>query len=86
MAIISHPWPSSLSPLKPNYATKITTRAAISSNTNIALNAATHTVDTYIQNGMVIGLGSGVVSHLAIQYLGQQLRSGALHDIVGVPM
>ncbi|XP_047338246.1 probable ribose-5-phosphate isomerase 4, chloroplastic [Impatiens glandulifera] len=34
---------------------------------------------------MVIGLGSGHASLLAIQYLGQQLRSGAIKDIVGIP-
>ena len=39
-------------------------------------------VDTYIKNGMVVGLGSGQVSGMAIQYLGRQLRSGALHDII----
>ncbi|KAE7996010.1 hypothetical protein FH972_000759 [Carpinus fangiana] len=34
---------------------------------------------------MVIGLGSGYASGMAIQYLGRQIRGGALKDIVGVP-
>ncbi|XP_050223534.1 probable ribose-5-phosphate isomerase 4, chloroplastic [Mercurialis annua] len=48
--------------------------------------AAKHTVDTYIESGMVIGLGSGHASAMAIQYLGRQFRAGALRDIVGIPM
>jgi ribose 5-phosphate isomerase A len=35
---------------------------------------------------MVVGLGSGQASGMAIQYLGRLLRTGALKDIVGVPM
>ncbi|TXG48228.1 hypothetical protein EZV62_027522 [Acer yangbiense] len=61
------------------------TRASTGNNSNLP-DAAKHTVDTYIKNGMVVGLGSGQVSGMAIQYLGRQLRLGALHDIVGVPM
>ncbi|KAL2484143.1 putative ribose-5-phosphate isomerase 4 [Forsythia ovata] len=49
------------------------------------LQAAKHTVDSYVENGMVIGLGSGRASGLAIQYLGRQLRSGHIKDIVGIP-
>ncbi|KAF5472156.1 hypothetical protein F2P56_008896 [Juglans regia] len=49
------------------------------------LQAAHYTVDTYIKTGMVIGLGSGYASGMAIQYLGRQLRAGVLKDIVGVP-
>ncbi|XP_022142641.1 probable ribose-5-phosphate isomerase 4, chloroplastic isoform X2 [Momordica charantia] len=48
--------------------------------------AAKHTVDAYIQSGMVVGLGSGQASGMAIQYLGRLLRTGALKDIVGIPM
>ncbi|CAB4307046.1 unnamed protein product [Prunus armeniaca] len=48
--------------------------------------AAHHTVDTYIKSGMVIGLGSGQASDMAIQYIGLQLGAGALKDIVGIPM
>ncbi|KAG8657409.1 hypothetical protein MANES_03G067266v8 [Manihot esculenta] len=50
------------------------------------LHAAKHTVDTYIKSGMVIGLGSGRASGMAIQYLGHLLHAGALKDIVGIPM
>lgn len=42
-------------------------------------------MDTYIKSGMVIGLGSGYASGMAIQYLGRQIRDGALKDITGVP-
>jgi ribose 5-phosphate isomerase A len=37
-----------------------------------------------IRDGMVVGLGSGSTAALMIQALGQKLRSGELHDIVGV--
>ncbi|KAI6703103.1 hypothetical protein NL676_012239 [Syzygium grande] len=49
------------------------------------LRAAKYTVDRYVKSGMVIGLGSGNASSMAIKYLGQQLSAGALEDIVGVP-
>ncbi|XP_057429562.1 probable ribose-5-phosphate isomerase 4, chloroplastic isoform X2 [Lotus japonicus] len=35
---------------------------------------------------MVVGLGSGHASGMAIQHLGRQLRTGNLKDIVGTPM
>ncbi|XP_021298255.1 probable ribose-5-phosphate isomerase 4, chloroplastic isoform X7 [Herrania umbratica] len=47
--------------------------------------AAKHTVDTFVKSGMVIGLGSGQASGMAIEYLGRQLRAGALKDLVGIP-
>ncbi|XP_057462667.1 probable ribose-5-phosphate isomerase 4, chloroplastic isoform X1 [Actinidia eriantha] len=47
--------------------------------------AAKSTVDTFIKSGMVVGLGSGLASHMAIQYLGRQLRLGTIKDIVGIP-
>ncbi|XP_076899173.1 putative ribose-5-phosphate isomerase 4, chloroplastic [Bidens hawaiensis] len=34
---------------------------------------------------MVVGLGSGVASSFAIEYLGHKLRVGLLKDIVGIP-
>jgi len=37
------------------------------------------------KGGMVIGLGFGYAQGLAIQYLGRQIRAGALKDVVGVP-
>ncbi|KAG6526787.1 hypothetical protein ZIOFF_016788 [Zingiber officinale] len=42
-------------------------------------------VDKYVRSGMVVGLGSGRASGLAIQYLGHRLRDGSLKDVVGVP-
>ncbi|XP_044479410.1 probable ribose-5-phosphate isomerase 4, chloroplastic isoform X2 [Mangifera indica] len=57
----------------------------VSGGSSVLLRAAKHTVDTYIKSGMVVGLGSGQASGLAIQYLGRQLRAGALKDVVGIP-
>ncbi|KDP34871.1 hypothetical protein JCGZ_09159 [Jatropha curcas] len=62
------------------------TRASTLADSSALLHAAKHTVDSYIESGMVIGLGSGNASGMAIQYLGRQLRTGALKDIVGIPM
>lgn len=42
-------------------------------------------VDSFVESGMVIGLGSGRASGYAIQYLGRQLRSGAVRDITAIP-
>ncbi|XP_022714488.1 probable ribose-5-phosphate isomerase 4, chloroplastic [Durio zibethinus] len=47
--------------------------------------AAKLTVDSFVKSGMVIGLGSGQTSAMAIQYLGQQLRARAFKHIVGIP-
>ncbi|KAA8537089.1 hypothetical protein F0562_029567 [Nyssa sinensis] len=47
--------------------------------------AAKNTVDTYIKSGMVVGLGSGRASRMAIQYLGLKLCAGSIKDIVGIP-
>ncbi|KAK2989346.1 hypothetical protein RJ640_013527 [Escallonia rubra] len=66
------------------FLTRIT-RSSLSSDNARLLQAAKYTVDTYITSGMVIGLGSGHASVLAIQYLGRQLRTGAIKDIVGIP-
>ncbi|CAH2046481.1 unnamed protein product [Thlaspi arvense] len=62
------------------------TSASLSPDVSPLLRAAHHTVDSYVKSGMVIGLGSGEGSDMAIRYLGQQLRSGSLEDVVGVPM
>lgn len=43
-------------------------------------------MDTYVKSGMVVGLGSGQASGMAIRHLGGQLRSGALKNVVGIPM
>ncbi|KAK1597020.1 hypothetical protein QYE76_016423 [Lolium multiflorum] len=47
--------------------------------------AAKLTVDEFVKSGMVVGLGSGAASGLAVQYLGTRLRRGSLTGIVGVP-
>ncbi|KAJ4751461.1 Ribose-5-phosphate isomerase A [Rhynchospora pubera] len=47
--------------------------------------AAKLTVDIYVKNGMVVGLGSGAASGIAIQHLGKRLKDGSLRDIVGIP-
>ncbi|KAJ4702804.1 Ribose-5-phosphate isomerase A [Melia azedarach] len=59
--------------------------STLSDGSSVLLQAAQHTVDTYVRSGMVVGLGSGKASAMAIQYLGRQLRTGALKDIVGIP-
>jgi len=46
--------------------------------------AAKLTVDRFVKSGMVVGLGSGPASALAVQYLGTRLRRGSLTDIVAV--
>ncbi|WVZ60781.1 hypothetical protein U9M48_010761 [Paspalum notatum var. saurae] len=46
--------------------------------------AAKLTVDKFVQSGMVVGLGSGPASALAIQYLATRLRRGSLTDITAV--
>lgn len=38
-----------------------------------------------MKSGMVVGLGSGAASGLAVQYLGTRLRRGSLTGIVGIP-
>ncbi|CAL5412663.1 unnamed protein product [Camellia sinensis] len=61
------------------------TRACLSHrNAPLLESAAKHTVDTFIKSGMVVGLGSGLASCIATQYLGRQLRVGAIKDIVGI--
>lgn len=48
--------------------------------------AAKQTVDYFVKDGMLLGLGTGSASSAAISYVGQKLRAGALRDVVGVPM
>ncbi|XP_022873659.1 probable ribose-5-phosphate isomerase 4, chloroplastic isoform X5 [Olea europaea var. sylvestris] len=68
---------------RPNALPLVTCNSLLDDST--LLQAAKYTVDSYVENGMVIGLGSGRASGLAIQYLGRQLRSGLIKDIVGIP-
>lgn len=37
-----------------------------------------------LASGMVVGLGTGSTAALAIEEIGKRLRTGALHDIVGI--
>src|SRR5215813_11170866 len=39
----------------------------------------------YVQSGMVVGLGAGSTAILATRRIGQLLREGRLHDIIGFP-
>ncbi|RZB64483.1 putative ribose-5-phosphate isomerase 4, chloroplastic isoform C [Glycine soja] len=69
---------------RPNFL-RMVTRSCLDDSSAL-LRAAQHTVDTYVKSGMVVGLGSGHASGMAIQHLGSQLRTGNLKDIVGIPM
>ncbi|XP_061370477.1 probable ribose-5-phosphate isomerase 4, chloroplastic isoform X2 [Gastrolobium bilobum] len=69
---------------KPNFL-RMVTRSCLDDSSAL-LRAAQYTVDTYVKSGMVVGLGSGHASGMAIQHLGRQLRIGNLKDIVGIPM
>jgi ribose 5-phosphate isomerase A len=40
---------------------------------------------TYVKQGMVLGLGSGSTTAIFIELLGEQLKTGALRDVLGVP-
>ncbi|CAL0334478.1 unnamed protein product [Lupinus luteus] len=64
---------------------RMVTRSCLDDSSAL-LQAAQFTVDTYVKSGMVVGLGSGHASGMAIQHLGRQLRTGNLKDIVGIPM
>ncbi|KAF5944867.1 hypothetical protein HYC85_018944 [Camellia sinensis] len=65
-----------------NSLVSITRSCLLHRNAPLLESAAKHTVDTFIKSGMVIGLGSGLASCTAIQYLGRQLRVGAIKDII----
>jgi ribose 5-phosphate isomerase A len=39
----------------------------------------------YVQSGMVVGLGAGSTAIFATRRIGQLLRGGRLHDIIGFP-
>jgi ribose 5-phosphate isomerase A len=38
-----------------------------------------------VESGMVVGLGAGSTAILAVRRIGQLLREGRLHDVVGIP-
>lgn len=64
---------------------RFVTRSTLSDPSGVLFLAAKHTVDSYVKSGMVVGLGSGHASALAIQYLGQQLRAGTIKHVTGIP-
>jgi ribose 5-phosphate isomerase A len=39
----------------------------------------------FVESGMVVGLGTGSTTQFALERLGEQLRSGGLRDVVGIP-
>ena len=47
--------------------------------------AAEAAIEAEVRSGMVLGLGTGSTASHVVITLGQLLRDGALHDIVGVP-
>jgi ribose 5-phosphate isomerase A len=51
---------------------------------NLKREAARHAL-SYVCSGMVLGLGTGSTTAYFLDLLGEQIRSGALRDIVGVP-
>ncbi|KAI3455872.1 hypothetical protein Pfo_012535 [Paulownia fortunei] len=77
--------PHSTRKIRSANALPMAVRSSLSDDSNLLLQAAKYTVDSFVENGMVIGLGSGRASGFAIQYLGRQLRSGAIKDITGIP-
>jgi ribose 5-phosphate isomerase A len=52
--------------------------------TSLKQRAAEHAA-TYIESGMVVGLGAGSTAVFALRRIAQLLRTGQLRDIVGVP-
>jgi ribose 5-phosphate isomerase A len=51
---------------------------------NLKQQAAQHALN-YVQDGMLLGLGSGSTAAYFIDLLGEKLRAGELHGITGVP-
>jgi ribose 5-phosphate isomerase A len=51
---------------------------------NLKRQSANHAL-TYVRDGMVLGLGTGSTNAYFIDLLGEQLQTGALQDIVGIP-
>jgi ribose 5-phosphate isomerase A len=51
---------------------------------NLKEQAAGHAL-SFVQDGMILGLGSGSTSAIFVDLLGEKIKAGALKDIVGVP-
>lgn len=47
--------------------------------------AAAERAVQFVESGMTVGLGSGSTAILAVRRIGELLRRGALHDLLGVP-
>jgi ribose 5-phosphate isomerase A len=47
--------------------------------------AAEYAIDTYVQSGMVLGLGMGSTARYAHLRLAERLKNGELKNIVGIP-
>lgn len=47
--------------------------------------AAAEKAVEYVENGMVVGLGTGSTARHVLEVLAERLRTGALSDVVGVP-
>jgi ribose 5-phosphate isomerase A len=54
-------------------------------NTEELKRATGYRAAEYVQSGMVVGLGSGTTARYATLCLAEKLRSGGLHNIVGIP-
>ena len=52
--------------------------------TQLKQQAARHAL-TLIEDGMILGLGTGSTTAYFVKYLGEALQEGRLHDIKGVP-
>ncbi len=51
---------------------------------NLKEQAAQHAL-SFVQDNMVVGLGSGSTSAIFVYLLGEKVKAGALKDIVGMP-
>ena len=56
----------------------------MSSIANLKQQAA-HRAVAFVKSGMVVGLGTGSTTRYALEKLSEFIRSGQLHDIVGIP-
>jgi ribose 5-phosphate isomerase A len=54
-------------------------------NTSLKQRAAEEAVSRFVRDGMVLGLGTGSTVYFALRKLGEELKSGRLRDLVGVP-
>ena len=55
------------------------------SNDEFKREAANAAVESYVESGMVVGLGTGTTATLAVRRIGELIASGDLKDISGIP-